>query len=755
LTYLLNLNLNLYTMKTNKILYILITFLMTTFASAQYGIGTNTPHASAQLELNSSSKGFLPPRLTTTERNAISGPATGLLIYNSTKNCIEWFNGTSWINPCGLSDASAPSNVVATAGNAQASIAFTAPTNTGGSTITGYTVTSTPGNIIAAGSTSPIVVTGLTNGTSYTFTVVANTSQGVSAVSDPSNAVVPATIPAAPTSVVATAGNAQASVAFTAPSVTGGSAITGYTVTSNPGGFIGTGTSSPIIVSGLTNGTAYTFTVIATNAVGNSPASSASTSVTPASVPGAPMISGVTGGNAQASIAFTAPTNTGGFPITGYTVTSNPGNITATGTSSPITVTGLTNGTAYTFTMVATTSVGNSINSNISSSVTPFTNPSSPTNVVATPGNAQASIVFTAPTDNGGSPITSYTVTSNPGNITASGASSPIIVSGLTNGTAYTFTVVATTAVGNSTASVASSSVTPLLPPGAPSNLTPTPGNGQITVSWNAPTSGGPVTAYLVEYKLVSSSTWLSTSVTGTSTVLTGLTNNSTYQVKVSAVNVGGSASTNTLMSTPVQGTILLNENFNQLYTSANWFEVNSFSAGITPTTGNILLEDNSLRVGLGGSTYNSTYMRTVQNLNRNTTDLVIQFDVKFTNCANSFDGGEFFRYGPVTNSSNADQRFTIYKYSPTTWGLTSYNVVSPAGVNSGSPTYTCQTNDFYNVRVILPAAGGMRVFRDGVQIWNLNATQMPNTFTGFPFSFVNTANGTVYYMDNITISNN
>jgi len=90
------------------------------------------------------------------------------------------------------------------------------------------------------------------------------------------------TVSGAPTSVTATAGNASASVAFTAPASDGGSPITGYTVTSSPGNFTATGATSPINVTGLTNGTAYTFTVVATNAVGNSVASSASAAVTPA-----------------------------------------------------------------------------------------------------------------------------------------------------------------------------------------------------------------------------------------------------------------------------------------------------------------------------------------------------------------------------------------------------------------------------------------------------------------------------------------
>ena len=87
--------------------------------------------------------------------------------------------------------------------------------------------------------------------------------------------------PDAPTIGTATPGDASAFVVFTAPSDVGGGAITGYTAISSPGGFIGTGTSSPITVSGLSNGTAYTFTVFANNVYGNSPASAASNSTTP------------------------------------------------------------------------------------------------------------------------------------------------------------------------------------------------------------------------------------------------------------------------------------------------------------------------------------------------------------------------------------------------------------------------------------------------------------------------------------------
>jgi len=93
----------------------------------------------------------------------------------------------------------------------------------------------------------------------------------------------------------------------------------------------------------------------------------------------------------------------------------------------------------------------------------PTTVPDQPTIGTASAGNAQATVIFTAPVSNGGSVVTSYTVTSSPGNISGTGSVSPITVSGLTNGTAYTFTVKATNAIGNSVASSASNSVTLLL----------------------------------------------------------------------------------------------------------------------------------------------------------------------------------------------------------------------------------------------------------------------------------------------------
>jgi hypothetical protein len=393
----------------------------------------------------------------------------------------------------------APTNVTATAGNGSATVSWTAPSN-GGSAITSYTVTpfigttaQTPTTITGNPPATSATVSGLTNGTTYTFRVAATNAVGTGPASAASNAVTPtappaATAPGAPTNVTATAGNGSATVSWTAPS-DGGSPITSYTVTP----FVGTTAQTPTTVtgnppatstavSGLTNGTSYTFTVTATNAVGTGPASAASNAVTPTAppaptAPAAPTGVTATAGDGSAAVSWTAPSD-GGSPITSYTVTpfigataQTPVTVTGNPPATTTTVTGLTNGTTYTFTVTATNAVGTGPASAASNAVTPTAPPSAtvpgaPSNVTATSGNKQARVTWTAPA-NGGSPITSYTVRAYVGTtvqktvtVTGSPPATNVNVTGLTNGTTYTFTVTATNAVGTGPASAPSPPVT-------------------------------------------------------------------------------------------------------------------------------------------------------------------------------------------------------------------------------------------------------------------------------------------------------
>jgi hypothetical protein len=218
----------------------------------------------------------------------------------------------------------------------------------------------------------------------------------------------------------------------------------------------------------------YTFAVTARNAVGTGPASAPSNAVTPEApitAPGAPTGVTATAGDASATVSWTAPASDGGSPITGYTVTSEPGGIQATTDGAlAVTVTGLTNGERYRFRVTATNAAGTGPASGQSNQVTPDapdTLPGAPVGVTAVAGDASAVVSWEAPADDGGTPITQYLVTSSPGVVATgtSGSARSIAVLGLTNGVAYTFTVTARNAVGSGPPSVPSDPVTPQAAP--------------------------------------------------------------------------------------------------------------------------------------------------------------------------------------------------------------------------------------------------------------------------------------------------
>lgn len=267
--------------------------------------------------------------------------------------------------------------------------------------------------------------------------------------------------------------------------------------------------------------------------------------------PGAP--TGVTAvrGDAAATVTWVAPADDGGSPITGYTVTSDPGGeqCTTDGTELSCTVTGLTNGEPYTFTVFATNDVGDSAASAASNSVTPAapTAPDAPTGVNAAAGNAAATVSWTAPADDGGSPILSYTATASPGGATCTTDDATDLactVPGLTNGVAYTFTVRATNAAGTGAASAPSAAVTPQAPataPGAPSGVVAVAGDAAATVSWAAPADNGgsPITGYVVT-AAPGGQTCVTTGALSCS--VTGLSNGVEYTFTVSATNAIGTS---------------------------------------------------------------------------------------------------------------------------------------------------------------------------------------------------------------------
>src|SRR5262249_51906521 len=144
-----------------------------------------------------------------------------------------------------------------------------------------------------------------------------------------------------------------------------------------------TGSGTQVTVAGLNAGTTYTFTVVATNEIGDSPPSDPSNSVTVFTTPGAPTGVNAVRGNGQVSLTWTPPANTGGVPLTRYLVTGNPAPSTPVqfaanfGTvANPAVVTGLANGVSHVFTVVADNGAqGPGAQSN---AVTPATTPGAP-----------------------------------------------------------------------------------------------------------------------------------------------------------------------------------------------------------------------------------------------------------------------------------------------------------------------------------------------------------------------------------------
>ena len=257
---------------------------------------------------------------------------------------------------------SAPRQVSVTAGPASATLSWLAPVSNNGAAVESYTATAfadlSGGNVasICSTSTTSCTVSGLSNGTTYYFSVTATNAAGTSIASSPRVSAIPAALPGAPTISSVTAGNAYVSVAFSAGSVDVNAPISGYEYSVNDGGSwtATVSTTSPLLITGLTNGNAYTIRLRAKSSVGTGAQSNA-VSGTPYTVPDAVDANTIsyTAGGGQVTVSWSAP-NSNGRDITWYEATAF--NALTAGTriqscttngATSCTITGLTNGTTY------------------------------------------------------------------------------------------------------------------------------------------------------------------------------------------------------------------------------------------------------------------------------------------------------------------------------------------------------------------------------------------------------------------------
>ncbi|MEI8160081.1 MAG: S8 family serine peptidase, partial [Actinomycetes bacterium] len=245
----------------------------------------------------------------------------------------------------------------------------------------------------------------------------------------------------APTSVASSAGNNAVTVSWLPPDSDGGSAITGYTVTLNPGGFtcVTDAAGRSCAVGNLTNGTTYSVSVTATNSLGTG-IPSTEIQVVPATIPSAPSAPSAVAGDGAATVTWVAPAN-GGSAITTYKVTSSPGGATCMTTELSCTFSGLQNLSAYTFSVVATNVMGASAASPASNTVTPSaTWVAAPEFVSAVPGNKAVVLTWSAALLSSGTP-TGYVVKTSDGVEVCRTTAVTCTVGGLANGATPTFSV--------------------------------------------------------------------------------------------------------------------------------------------------------------------------------------------------------------------------------------------------------------------------------------------------------------------------
>jgi outer membrane protein OmpA-like peptidoglycan-associated protein len=296
----------------------------------------------------------------------------------------------------------------------------------------------------------PFTISGLTNGTTYSVELETLNGVGTSAPSAASSAT-PATTPGLPLDVTAVGGPGSVSVTWQPPLSDGGSAITTYTASAYSAAGGGTAVAScatstlSCSISGLSTDVTYYIAMNATNAVGPGPLTSPRVTAYTVALPGAPTISTLTAGDSYVSAPFTGGTFDTNNPITGYQYSVDGGATwqDSLGSTSPLTISGLTNGTSYTVELRAMSAAGPGAASN-SESATPYAAPDATSNATTTyvAGSGNVTVSWTAPNDNGAA-ISTYTVTAFSALIGGAQVSScttatlSCSLSGLANGTTY------------------------------------------------------------------------------------------------------------------------------------------------------------------------------------------------------------------------------------------------------------------------------------------------------------------------------
>ncbi len=488
----------------------------------------------------------------------------------SVRNLYYYSGSITYATPVPGTVPSAPTNLAATLTAGKIALSWTAPANNGGSAITSYSIyrgtASGSESTTAIGSSTTLSYTdsNVVAGTSYYYLVKAVNSAGTSVAGNEASYSVPSSVPSAPTNLAATLTAGKIALSWTAPANNGGSAITSYSIYrgtasgSESTTAIGSSTTLSYTDSNVVAGTSYYYLVKAVNSAGTSVASNEASYSVPSSVPSAPTNLAATLTAGKIALSWTAPANNGGSAITSYSIyrgtASGSESTTAIGSSTTLSYTdsNVVAGTSYYYLVKAVNSAGTSVASNEASYSVPSSVPSAPTNLAATLTAGKIALSWTAPANNGGSAITSYSIyrgtASGSESTTAIGSSTTLSYtdSNVVAGTSYYYLVKAVNSAGTSVASNEASYSVPSSVPSAPTNLAATLTAGKIALSWTAPANNGgsAITSYSIYRGTASGSE--STTAIGSSTTLSYTDSNvvagTSYYYLVKAVNSAGTS---------------------------------------------------------------------------------------------------------------------------------------------------------------------------------------------------------------------
>ena len=483
------------------------------------------------------------------------------------------------VNVAAASVPDPPTYVTAVGGNAKITLNWTAPANNGGAAIDTYLVYkgTTLQNMafyqyVQPASPLTFQDTAVTNGQRYYYNVTAHNSLGES-IHSANVTAMPLSVPSAPISATATPGNGQMSLNWCAPYNEGGSAITNYRIYrgTSPSflAYLKDSIPTSYTDTGLTNGQTYYYQISAVNAIGEGPRCTVF-SGTLASSPGPLQDLQAVSSDSKVALTWTAPSITGGSPITGYivhrSIISGQEVVLQPVTSTTYQDLNLVNGVTYYYKVSAVNAMGEGQLSNEVAS-TPAAVLGPPTSITATPSNSSISLNWTAPANTGGSSVSSYKIYRGTSATTLLFLTAVTQTSyqdpSLTNGQTYYYKISSVNSIGEGVQSAAVSA-TPLSVPSVPLSLSAVAGNGGVSLGWAAPFSNGgaSVLRYHIYWSESAVGPWtmIDTLSAGLAYAHTGLTNGHTYYYQVAAVNIAGegprtsitSATPRTVPSAPV-----------------------------------------------------------------------------------------------------------------------------------------------------------------------------------------------------------